>query len=142
MIFAAQQQALQTNVTKAKIQGISANSKCQLCYEKDKTVSRLIGECPTLAQTDYKIRHDGMAKLVHWSLCKKYSLNIVAIEPRNVWIIDMIIPGDARAENKELEKLTKYKELTIETSRLWKKHTSVVPVVVRASGTISRHFTQ
>ena len=28
LIFAAQEQALQTNVLKAKIQGISANSKC------------------------------------------------------------------------------------------------------------------
>ena len=45
--------------------------------------------------------------------------DIVAIEHRNVWIIDIAIPGDARVQNKELEKLTKYRDLEIETSRLW-----------------------
>ena len=30
--------------------------------------------------------------------------DIVVIEQRNVWIIDTVIPGDAKVENKELEK--------------------------------------
>ena len=51
LISAAQGQALQTNVMKAKIQGVGANSKCQLCQEKDETVSYLICECPKTAQT-------------------------------------------------------------------------------------------
>ena len=57
---------------KAKMQGI--NAKCQLFQEKDETVSHLICEYPKIAQTDYKVRHDRMAKSVHWSLCKKYNL--------------------------------------------------------------------
>ena len=40
LIFAAQEQALQSSVMKAKIQGISANSKCQLCQEKDGTAKK------------------------------------------------------------------------------------------------------
>ena len=68
--------------------------------------------------------------------------DIVLIERRNVGIIYIAIPGDARAENKELEKTNKYRDLAIETSHLWKKHTSVVPVVTRILGTISRNFTQ
>ena len=59
---------------KAKIQGISANNKCQLCQEKDETVLELKCKCSKIAQTDCKIRHDREAKLVHWSLCKKISL--------------------------------------------------------------------
>ena len=66
----------------------------------------------------------------------------VVIEQRNVWIIELTIPGDARVENKELKTLTKYRDLAIEISCLWKKHTSVVPVVIGAWGTISRNFTQ
>ena len=50
--------------------------------------------------------------------------DIVVIERRNVWIIDIAIPGDAKAE-----KLAKYRDLAIETSHLWMKHTSVVPAV-------------
>ena len=50
LIFAAQEQTLQTNVMKAKIQGISANSQCQLGQEKDETVLHLISYCPKIAQ--------------------------------------------------------------------------------------------
>ena len=68
--------------------------------------------------------------------------DIVVIERRNVWIIDIAIPGDANVENKELEKLTKYNDLAIKTSHLWMKQTSVIPVVIGALGTISRNFSQ
>ena len=64
-----------------------------------------------------------------------------AIVQRNVWIIDTAIPGDFRVENKELEKLRKYRALAIEASRLWKKHTLVVPVVTGTLGIILRNFT-
>ena len=57
--------------------------------------------------------------------------DIVVIERRKVWIIDIIL-GDTKVENKELEKLTKYRDLPNETSRLWMKHTSVIPVVFGA----------
>ena len=60
--------------------------------------------------------------------------NIEVIEQRNVWFIDIAIPGHARVENKELEKLTKYRDLAIETSHLWKKYASVVPAVIGALG--------
>ena len=68
------------------------------------------------------------------------TLDTVVVDGRNVQII--AVPGDARVENKELEKLTKYRDMAIETSRFWKKHTSVVPVVIGALATISRNFTQ
>ena len=41
-----------------------------------------------------------------------------------------------------MEKLTKNRDLTIKTSHLWRKHTSMVPIVIGALGTISRNFTQ
>ena len=41
-----------------------------------------------------------------------------------------------------MEKLTKYRNLAIATSHLWKKHTLVVPVVIGGLETISRNFTQ
>ena len=30
--------------------------------------------CEELAKKQYKIRHDGMGKRVHWELCKKYDV--------------------------------------------------------------------
>ena len=53
--------------------------------------------------------------------------DIVLIEGINVWIIDIAIPGDAKVENKELEKQTKYRDLAIKTSLLWMKYTASGP---------------
>jgi hypothetical protein len=35
-------------------------------------------------------------------------------------LIDLTIPDDAKVHTKETEKLSKYKELEIEVSRMWK----------------------
>ena len=45
-----------------------------MCGERGKTVQHIICECKKLAQSEYKIRHDTVAKLVHWKLCKKHNL--------------------------------------------------------------------
>ena len=52
-------------------------------------------------------------------------------------IIDVAIPGDARVELKEKEKIDKYQDLAKELRKLWKVKTRVVPIVnIRALRTI------
>jgi hypothetical protein len=41
---------------------------------------------------------------------------------------------------KEAEKILKYKYLTIEIQRMWKVKTRVIPVIIAATGTISKSF--
>ena len=41
---------------------------------------------------------------------------------------------------KEAEKILKYKNLTIEIQRMWNAKTEVIPVIVGATGTISKSF--
>jgi len=41
---------------------------------------------------------------------------------------------------KEAEKILKYKDLTTETQRMWNVTTKVIPVVIGATGTISKSF--
>jgi hypothetical protein len=41
---------------------------------------------------------------------------------------------------KEAEKILKYKDLTIEIQRLWNVKTSVIPVIIGVTGTISKSF--
>jgi len=41
---------------------------------------------------------------------------------------------------KENEKVLKYKDLTIEIQRTWNVKTKVIPVIIGATGTISRSF--
>ena len=55
-------------------------------------------------------------------------------------LIDVAISGDRNVIKKEAEKILKHKDLTIEIQRMWKVKTRVIPVVIGASGTISKSF--
>jgi len=61
-------------------------------------------------------------------------------EKRICILIDVAIPGDRNVIKKEAEKILKYKYLTIETQRMWNVKTSVIPVIIGATGTISKSF--
>jgi hypothetical protein len=55
-------------------------------------------------------------------------------------LIDVAIPGDRNVIQKEGEKILKYKDLTIEIRRIWNVKTRVIPVIIGATGTISKSF--
>ena len=42
-------------------------------WAKTESVSHIISECSTLAQKQYKRRHDKVCLNIHWALCKKYN---------------------------------------------------------------------
>jgi hypothetical protein len=55
-------------------------------------------------------------------------------------LIDVAIPGDRNVIKKEAEKILKYEELIIEIQRMWNVKTKVTPVIIGATGTISKPF--
>ena len=55
-------------------------------------------------------------------------------------LIDVAISGDRNVIKKEVEKILKYKDLTIEIQRIWNVKTKVIPVIIGATGTISKSF--
>ena len=60
---------------------------------------------------------------------------------KEVKIVDVTIPGDERVNEREVEKIEKYKVLKDETARMWDmKEVIVIPVVVGALGAISTGF--
>ena len=76
-IMAAQDQAIRTNDIKARIDKTSSDSKCGLCKVKEETMDHLVSSCSKIAQTHYKERHDKVASMLHWNLCRKYNLPTV-----------------------------------------------------------------
>jgi len=53
-------------------------------------------------------------------------------------LIDVAISGDRNMFKKEAEKVLKYKDLTIEIQHMWNVKTNVIPVIIGATGTISK----
>ena len=53
-------------------------------------------------------------------------------------MIDVAVPADKNVNIKEYEKRSKYKDLQIETQRIWKVETEVLPVVIGALGVITK----
>ena len=55
-------------------------------------------------------------------------------------LIDVAISGDRNVIKNEAEKILKYKELTTEIQRMWNVKPKVIPVIIGATGTISKSF--
>jgi hypothetical protein len=53
-------------------------------------------------------------------------------------LIDVAIPGDENVIQKEAEKILKYIDLSIEIQRMWNVKRRVIPVIIGATGTISK----
>jgi hypothetical protein len=53
-------------------------------------------------------------------------------------LIDIAISGDRNVIKKEAEKILKYKDLTVEIQHMWNVKTKVIPVIIGATGTISK----
>ena len=81
LLFAAQDQALRTNSLKSRIDKQDVSPSCRMCGEREETVGHIVAECKMLAQKYYKNwRHDKVAQVVHWRLCKSYGL-----ESGDIW---------------------------------------------------------
>ena len=56
-------------------------------------------------------------------------------------LIDITIPSDRNVSIKEVKKLSKYKDLEIEVSKVWKMKTTTLPVAIGALGVIKKGMT-
>jgi hypothetical protein len=55
-------------------------------------------------------------------------------------LIHVAISGDRNVIKKEAEKILREKDLTTEIQRMWNVKAKVIPVIIRAIGTISKSF--
>ena len=58
------------------------------------------------------------------------------------WLIDVAIPGDRNIVKKQAEKILKCKDLMIEIQRMWNVKAKMIPVIIGATGTISKSLRQ
>ena len=55
-------------------------------------------------------------------------------------LIDVEISGNRNVIKKEAENILKYKNLTIEIQRMWNVKPKAIPVIIGATGTVSKSF--
>jgi hypothetical protein len=69
-----------------------------------------------------------------------YQLDIIIHdnEKQACTLTDVTISGDRNVIEKEAEKILKYKDLTIEIQCMWLVKEKVIPVIIGATGTISK----
>jgi hypothetical protein len=53
-------------------------------------------------------------------------------------LIDVAIPADRNVVQKEAEKKLKYKTLCIEIQRMWNLKCTIVPIIIGATGIVTR----
>jgi len=63
-------------------------------------------------------------------------------EKRTCMLIDVAISGERNVFKKEAKKILKYKDFTIEVQRMWNVKTKVIPVIIGATGTFSKSFSE
>ena len=80
-----------------------------MCQSKDETVTHLVCECSTIAQSEYKGSNDSVGTAVHWSLAKKY-----ALQNAYKWYD---YRADAASENNEVKLLWDLNMMTIQARR-------------------------
>ena len=81
---------------------------------------------------DFSIQTDKVIK------ARRPDIVVVDKVKKVVTIIDIAVPADRNILEKQEEKVTKYQDLRMELTRIWKKKVKVVPVVVGALGSIPR----
>ena len=88
-IFAIQDQVICTHVYQAKIMRSPMSSVlCRLCGDQDETIQHVLAGCSILAPTCYLNRHNLVAKVLHFHLCKSFHIPV----PSNSWFTHRPLP--------------------------------------------------
>ena len=177
LVVAAQDQALRTRYYEHHILHRDVSPTCRVCSAGLETVDHVVAGCSAMAPTDYTDRHNQVASIIHWNICRHFQVSVERrwyrhqpdrlVETDDIvvmWdttiptagkitanrpdiclrdkkantclLIDISCPADGNVGRKHAEKLAKYGDLRVEVSRMWQCRTQVVPVVLRALGTV------
>jgi hypothetical protein len=73
-IMSGQEQATRLNYIRKMIDKQEVNPNCRKCKTKPETIEHVVSGCSKLASLEYTNRHNDVARLLHWHLCRKYGL--------------------------------------------------------------------
>ena len=88
----------------------------------------------------YKILWDFSIQTYHVIEAWRLHLVVVDKKRRTCKIIDFVVPGDSRIEEKEKEKIEKYQDLRRELQKIWNVRVKIIPLVVGFLCAIPKQF--
>ena len=82
LVVAAEDQALRTRFYEHHILHRDVSPTCPVCSAGLETVDHIVAGCSAMAPTDYTDRHNQVAFIIHWNICRLFQ---VPVERRWYW---------------------------------------------------------
>ena len=76
LVVAAQDQALRTRYYERKILHRDVSPTCRMCSVGLETVDHIVAGCSALAPMDYADRHNWVASIIHWDVCRHFGVPV------------------------------------------------------------------
>ena len=76
LVVAAQDQALRTRYYEHHILHRDVNPTCRVCSAGLETVDHVVAGCSAMAPTDYTDRHNQVASIIHWNICRHFQVPV------------------------------------------------------------------
>ena len=112
LTLAVQEQALRTNLIKCSKDKTLETPLCRMCGDVTETVRHIVTGRKTLAQREYRKRHDKVALWVHWDMCRKYG-----VECNEKWYDHQPLPTTENGEVRITCYMTIYTDKVLKDNR-------------------------
>ena len=76
LVVAAQDQALRTRYYEREILHRDVSPTCGMCSVCLETVDHIVAGCSALAPTNYTDRHNQVASIIHWDVCRHFGVPV------------------------------------------------------------------
>lgn len=76
LVVAAQDQAVRTRYFEHRILHRDVSPTCRVCRAGPETVTHIVSGCGALAPRDYTERHNQVASIIHWDVCRHFGVPV------------------------------------------------------------------
>ena len=76
LVVAAQDKALRTRYYERNILHRDVSPACRLCNVRLETVDHVVAGCSALPPMDYSDRHNQVASIIHWNICRHFRVPV------------------------------------------------------------------
>ena len=100
----------------------------------------MLNPAPVLENNSHQLLWDFSIQTDHLIPARRPDLIIINEKKRICKIVVFAVPADHKINLKESEKKDKYLDLARELKKLWNMKVTIVPIVIGASGTITKRL--